>query len=487
MDTNTPALPNFDGIPKKFNEFKTSIKEISNFKVSGVFTDHMVIQRDCPIKIWGFSNKVGMAVTGSFGDETSVTTVTEDNRFVLEFGKRTMSKIPSTIIVKCDEGEAVIKDVLIGDVFIIGGQSNGEHNLSQCIRFSPEVEKNISEKRNIRLFSQTQAGAFAHKEEQLVPQADVLMEEWHWRVSDVQSALGFSAIGYYIADIIEREIDIPIGVIMMCPGGACVRELMPVELANKQGYFDGANVPCGGYYNTMISPFIGLGFAAQIFYQGESEGIWDYMAYNYDNDLKALVDDERERFGFDFPFYNFQLCSYRDECATYFQHLEWVRVKQFDAEKIIDKYKLCVTRDQGSLPEDPDWAHSPHKEIQAIRMADIILADFYHKKELSDVLHPYPVKLERKGNKAIITFESCNKRLLTSDGGKLKGFACVTEAREVVDTDAIIVSENQVEVTVLDDKKYTGISFALSSKAYLEQANLINEKGIPAPAFLLTF
>ena len=86
---NGPALP---------TDKKTTAQQAANwscpdFKVSGVFSSHMVLQREQPIKIWGFSNSPGSQVTGSFMGEMATATVTEDNCWTLTFSERLYEKI----------------------------------------------------------------------------------------------------------------------------------------------------------------------------------------------------------------------------------------------------------------------------------------------------------------------------------------------------------------------------------------------------------
>ena len=83
MIDNAPALP---------TEEKATAKESAawvcpDFKVSGVFSSHMVLQREKPIKIWGFSNTPGSRVAGAFMGETVTATVDEDNRWTLTFSQ----------------------------------------------------------------------------------------------------------------------------------------------------------------------------------------------------------------------------------------------------------------------------------------------------------------------------------------------------------------------------------------------------------------
>ena len=81
IQDQAPALP---------TDEKTTAKEANAwvcpaFKVSGIFSSHMVLQREKPIQIWGFSDTPGSRVAGAFMGETVTATVGDDNRWSLTF------------------------------------------------------------------------------------------------------------------------------------------------------------------------------------------------------------------------------------------------------------------------------------------------------------------------------------------------------------------------------------------------------------------
>ncbi|MBR5601611.1 MAG: hypothetical protein IKW24_03190, partial [Clostridia bacterium] len=300
------------------------------FKVSGVFGSHMVLQRERPIRIWGFSDTPGSVISGEFMGQRVSATVTEDCKWTLTFVPHSAVWEGKQLVIYDDRGHsAVLEDVLVGDVWLIGGQSNAEHNLSSCLDWAPEQWYDKDEP--LRLFAQTRQYAFEHQELCAIPQPDVINPEWGWKLPLEQAAHAFSAIGWFFGKELLRYIDAPVGLIMMAAGGACIRELMPAELAGELGYTTTVAVPLGGFYNSLIHPFVPLQFKGQIFFQGESEGCFPDRAPVYDKELTRFVEDERARFGQDFPFYHVQLSDDRDECFTYFACLDTVRIRQTDA------------------------------------------------------------------------------------------------------------------------------------------------------------
>lgn len=483
LPEDAPALP--QNAQAQAEEETFEAEPLPEWKVSGIFSSHMVLQRERPITVWGWSSHTGAQVTGCWDGETVTTEVDADGRFALTFAARPLSFVPSCMKISSAYGSDAFEDILVGDVWVIGGQSNAELNLAPCLGVTPEIAADLNGDLPIRLFRQTQGGAIACKRFHNTPSRDIIEPEWCWNRPDEENAKRFSALGYYFARLITEKIPVPMGVVMMCAGGACLRELMPQDLANRLGYTTGANVPVAGYFNTLIAPLIGLQFKGQIFFQGESEGIWKEMALSYDTDLAAFVEDERARFGFDFPFYNVQLSSYRDECDAYFKHLYWVRSRQLRAVDIIPRSYMAVARDLGSLPDDPDFAHSPYKYPLAKRVAAQVLAEEYGIGTLEEANAPIPVCAVKDGDTVTVRFSCAGAGLTTPNGDALCGFSFMNEAGEELAAQAAITGPDTVAVTLPEGADAAEVHFAMYNKVYLEEANLCRADGMPVPAFAL--
>ncbi len=464
------------------------------FKVAGIFSSHMVLQREQSIRVWGFSDTPGSRVAGCFMGETVTATVGEDNRFTLTFSPRPYTRDGQIMVISDDRDHAVtFEDILVGDVYLIGGQSNAELNLGPCMVLTPSVEFDGND--NFRLFAQTQAYVAEHKEEFCgTPQPDIINPDWCWKRPDREASLAFSAMGWYMARELQKYIDIPVGLVMMAAGGACLSELLPVELAHGQGYMSGANVPEGGYYNTLIHPLEGLSFRAQIFFQGESEGIWRERAEKYDYELTLLVTDERARFGRQFPFYNVQLSDYREEGEQYFPFLDMIRVRQFDALSLISDSTLTVDMDLGAPADHPDFAHSPRKLELGERLAKLILAKEYGIGRLAEVQspRPYAASLSEDRTKVIVEFTDVDSGLIVSghnpadsNGMEVQGFSLGDYDRRTPAT-ATLFTRHSVVVEVpedIDPAALAHVSYAYTCHITPENADLRGGNNLPAPAF----
>ncbi|MCQ2386471.1 MAG: hypothetical protein MJ078_07350, partial [Clostridia bacterium] len=162
---DTPALPKNGKYSSASTEkVDFSVEKLPDFKVSGCFSSNMVLQREKPINVWGFSNKIGMVVSGTFDGENCMCKVDESGCFELEFAPRPATKKPLEMEIRCPEGSVKFTDILIGDVWFIGGQSNGEHSFGGCVSKTPELADFFNEDKPLRLFRQTQAFAANCKE-----------------------------------------------------------------------------------------------------------------------------------------------------------------------------------------------------------------------------------------------------------------------------------------------------------------------------------
>ena len=471
------ALPTNESNTAKKTECAANVKE---FKVSGVYSSHMVLQRDKEIRIFGFSDTNGSRVCGEFDGETASAAV-ENNRFTLIFGQRKASNTPKTMKIYDDRGhETIFDDILVGDVWFIGGQSNAEMNLRFC--FESDLPKEYADT-DFRLFMQTQYYPYTHQEYCGAPQPDVICPDWRWRLPDKETSLSFSAIGYFTAKTLNEKTGVPIGAVNMSAGGACIKELIPDALADELKYTDGANVCRCGYYNTLIHPFEGVAFKGMVFFQGESEGIWRERAENYDFELMRLVEDERARFGFDFPFYNVQLSSYRSEGKQYFQFLETVRLRQFEALAKIKNSYLTVAMDLGSPYGWGDFAHSPQKKPLCDRLTAQILAAEYGMGDLSDKNPPTPVSAALSDGRVTVKFKDVSGGLKSRNGGaSVNGFSfggfdnIINAAAEITDADT-------VTVTVPDGADTEYLNYAYISEITENNVELIKSNGLPCPAF----
>ncbi len=463
-----------------------------SFKVSGIFSSNMVLQRDMPIEIWGFSDAEGSTVSGSFGADTATTQVTSEGTWKLSFPARAYSKEGKTMTISDDRGnEVVLDDILIGDVWLVGGQSNAELTVSKCLGHLNEDELDIDEPDAIRLFAQKQSYVTGNAEYSLTPQHDVINPNWRWKRTNTSAVHEFSAIGYFFAKEVYEQTDIPQGVIMIAAGGARLSELFPAELAQAQGYTKGGRVCIGGYYNALISPFVGLNCKGMLFFQGESESGVRQEAEKYTQEMTLLIQDERERWGQQFPLYYVQLSEYIVDGASHWKYLDILRINQFNAMQTIPNSTMVVAMDRGAPAGYSDWAHSPYKYDVGLRLAHAALAKVYGVGKADQVSSPMPIEATLSADQKQITVKFKNvadgltilgKTFEASIGQSVAGFSVGNYQTKTAAT-ATIVSHDTVVVAVPNGVSPTCVNYAYFLTVTSENATLYASNDLPAPAF----
>lgn len=477
----------------KISSGKVDISQRPDFKVSSVFSSHMVLQRDTPITVWGFSNTKGSVITGTFDGETATTTVASDGTWTLTFPAHAYTKVGQSMIISDDRGNTTtLEDILIGDVWFIGGQSNAELTVSPCMNYTQGLT--ISADDNIRLFTQTQAYAASQKDACQKPQEDIINPAWCWKRADRSAVMSFSAMGYFFAKEVSKDTDVPQGLIMIAAGGACLSELLPADLARKQGYSVGGNVCIGGYYNTLINPFVGLPCKGMLFFQGESEGGQKALADKYAKEMTLLIQDERTRWGQDFPLYFVQLSNYLTQGSQYFPYHDIVRMQQFKALETIPNSTMVVAMDLGAPANYADWAHSPYKYELGRRLAKVVLAKEYGVGQVSQISSPTPVSATLSADEKTITIKFEN----VADGLKVYGLSPEESIGKTVagfsvgryqrkkDATATITAHDTIVVDVPSGVDETLVNYAYFMLVTTELANLYASNDLPAPAFTLT-
>lgn len=194
-----------------------------------LFQSNMVIQRDKPIGIWGWA-KPGAEVVVSIAGDKKVVKASENRSWKVEFPARQASSRPIEILLKSGEGAVKLENVLVGDVWVIGGQSNMEFPLTKVENGNLEiVSANYPE---VRILTVPQS---AQKERVL---SFPRLHEWSdwsnrhfrkgdWEVCSPEVVGELSAIGYVFARRVHMASQVPIGVVDVSRGGTTVETWTP--------------------------------------------------------------------------------------------------------------------------------------------------------------------------------------------------------------------------------------------------------------------
>lgn len=191
------------------------------FTLAGVWQSEMVVQRNQPITIRG-RGIPGAAVRAAFGGEQQNALVRPDSAWSLGFAARPASATPDSIRLESGPERIVLRDVLVGDVWLCAGQSNMAFPLASD-RYARQTLPNVHNPL-LRLLNYVPALTTyspAYKSAELPHlQPGQFYRPARWQPADSASARLFSAVGYYAGQMIQQETGVPIGLVNVAVGGS---------------------------------------------------------------------------------------------------------------------------------------------------------------------------------------------------------------------------------------------------------------------------
>jgi sialate O-acetylesterase len=194
-------------------------------ELPSIFSDHMVLQRDKPIPIWGWSDE-GQEVKVSFGGNSARAMVGEDGRWQVDLPPMSANAQGRTLTIEGDL-KIVITDVLVGEVWVCSGQSNMEWSVNGAL--NPNEERQAADHPIIRHIKVPKVPSDSHERN----------FDANWQVCSPATAGVFTAVGYYFGRTLKQELDVPIGLINSSWGGTRIEPWMPIEgyrIITNQGF-----------------------------------------------------------------------------------------------------------------------------------------------------------------------------------------------------------------------------------------------------------
>lgn len=439
---------------------------MANVTLPNIFGDNMVLQRNAEVKIWGWASpKEEIKLTTSWDNQEYKVVANNQAQWELKI-KTPEAGGPFTISIK-GYNEVVLKNILIGEVWVCAGQSNMEMSASWGIESGEEEMKNATNP-NIRFFTVPKLTA-------TTPQNNLL---GNWVESTPETMKNFSAIGYFFAKRLREDLkNVPIGLISSNWGGTPAEIWMPEEVVqndpvllenakklNEQEY--GPRQP-GRAYNAMIYPFKGFKIAGTLWYQGES----NVGSLVYDKTLSALITSWRKVWQDEFPFYFVQIAPYKTG-SNNFSNVT-VRNSQRKILNEVPKTGMVLTSDISDTID----IHPKNKKDVGIRLANLALAETY-KVNSNLVNGPLFKNIQIEKNKAIVSFDFADGlhfKNKTSNQFELAG------ADEIYYPAEATIKNNQV---ILSSKKVTNPTKVRFAWGNTIQPDLFNKANLPASCFI---
>ncbi len=430
-----------------------------------IYQDGMVIQRNKPINIRGYGNTEGSVVQVSLGGNIATATVVNGEWSVtlpaMEAAYnqtiRIVESVPNDNVVE-------IKNVNIGEVWVMAGQSNAnlETGYLEDVSEYAELSKAFE---NLRIYSINGVGdSPALEAEQYGAGA------WYTDVTpEIVKDEIVSAIGYVAAAKIAAELgdDVPVAIMHITRGSTKIKTWLDYETlkevspsaADEYDYYrnvvgslpsssHGSNAVGTAIYNSFIAPLKGFSVAGVMWYQGEGDAdgthyaaqnedyiAWateqgTYAPYEEDADncytefFEALEKVFRRDFGNDenLPIYVMQLSPFTHSYTT--EGVYNLKIEQYEMCKDKENTHLVSLATDGPIvgggffnsEYDPDiensnpieqgFVHPTRKSTVGIRVADLILANEYGIKYADVYTNPQPISAVAKNGVLTVTFDT---------------------------------------------------------------------------------
>ncbi|MBA4187515.1 MAG: sialate O-acetylesterase [Planctomycetaceae bacterium] len=499
----------------------------ADVKPHPIFSDNMVLQQGTEVAVFGTAapgEQVNVTLERKTATEASASasgiTADKDGKWAVKLGKQ-KAGTGFTLTIK-GKNTAEFKNVAVGEVWVCSGQSNMEWSVNAGE--TPEKVKEGAKNPNLRLYTVKKRTA-----PRPIDNQDDLSHFTAWVESSPETVGGFSAVAYHFGQKLQKELDVPVGLIHTSWGGTPAQAWTSLEALDadpslkyyaeagraaakaydsydqkaamaayekalekwkidaakakadgkpepKQPAKPGATAPAlgsgtpGVLYNAMIHPLLAFKVKGAIWYQGESNA---GKAFEYRTLFPAMIEDWRKRFGCELPFMLVQLAPFWDGNSEGVRYAE-LRDSQLYTTKKLPKVGMAVITDVG----DEKDIHPKPKGPVGERLALAALGIEYGKK----IVHSGPVFKDAKfdGATATLNFDHVGGGLVAKGDG-LAGFTVAgadgvfVPAKATIKGDSIIVTSDKVEkVTAV---RYGWLNFAKPT------LNLFNKEGLPATPF----
>lgn len=466
----------------------------------------MVLQRDRPIHIWGWSDP-GESVSVTLNGATATGSGDPLGHWSLYLPPQAAGgPFPLTV---AGTNKVTLDDVLVGDVWFASGQSNMEMPLNgfpgSAFVNNAAAEIKDANHPTIRLF-------FVDQKASEYPQDDFSGDP-SWTVCSPETAAKFSAVAYFFGRDLQNKEHVPIGLIDSTwggtPGASWVSldgissnaSLMPVFAARAEMVDQQADVPAmiaaekredaaarssnrslpkhpwhpnpdswapAALFNGMVAPAVPFAMEGVIWYQGESDS-GPARAPLYSKVFPALISDWRThwREG-NFPFLFVQISAFKSNGTE-----TWpiVREAQLRTLSLTDT-AMAVTIDIGN----PDNVHPANKQAVGDRLALAARAIAYG--EHIEYSGPLFRQTSIENGAVRVWFDHVDDGLVAR-GGALEGFEIAGEDHRFVPATARVDGAT----VVVTNPQVTRPEYVRYGWANAPVVNLFNSVGLPASPF----
>lgn len=476
-------------------------------ELAEIFRDHMVLQREVKVCIWG-TGQPGEKIALAFAGQQSEAVADGRGKWRGYFTPMPASADGRSLVVR--GGNTIeVRDVLVGEVWLAGGQSNmGSRMREYEETIGPEFLR--ANYPDFRVFTVNQRAVVSDSPSTA-----------GWTPVTPASVAGISATAYFFGRNLHRHLGVPVGIVVCAWGGTLAENWMsrttllshsetrPIaeryeaiassygseaayqsrlaahrleqERWKEQRKIAGKGAPApkepmgprhfqrpAGLYESMFRPLVPYTFRGIVFYQGESN-VADGRSYQYRYLLPLLVREWRRDLEANLPFLNVQLPVIKGQLND-----EWAEMRESQAVAVraVEGCELAVVLEYGEY----NRLHPHGKEGVGARLAMLALGAVYGEPIVcrGPILSGHRVE----GNRVILEFDETGSGL-EAPGGELKDFTIAGEDGEFVAATAKIVGRT-IEVSTPGMLRPTAVRYGWRN---FFEPSLYNREGFSAGPF----
>lgn len=477
------------------------------------FSNRMVIQRDAPIPVWGHSNP-SSRITIKMAGQVLHTAADKAGQWNASLPTLAAGG-PYQLEVRAADTTILLRDILIGDLWVCAGQSNMRWRVQDATGADLEsIQPPIS---GLRLLDLEGSLEPINKRyplsflQALTPQNYYLPAQW--QVAAGKPAQLFSAVGYFFGKLIHEKTGVPVGMIQTAVGGVPLESYLPLEIIQRDtilyplaqpGWDSHPLYPRwtaerihqnlvaweelsprpepmpahpfapGFLFDAAIRPILPIPVKGILWYQGESNATYTadtgpMPAALNTHKLRLLIQSFREMWHRpDLPFLMVQLPAIQRDWEL-FRDIQ----RQIAAES--PATGLAITLDLGHATD----VHPRDKQPVAERLARLALHRVYHLPVLSE--GPRLQRYEVKDNRILLYFEPSESPLSTRNGLPLEGFYIAGENQLFVEARTEWLNQNTIACWHPTISQPAAVRYAWED--FPSRANLMNKAGLPAAPF----
>ncbi|WP_448822435.1 GDSL-type esterase/lipase family protein [Capnocytophaga sp.] len=460
-----------------------------------IYSDNMVLQHGQSLPLHGIAN-AGTKITVTIGSQQLNTTADSNGKWQVTLAPLA-AKETYTLQITAGKEKRIFKNVVAGEVWLCSGQSNMEFEMFQASTGERDIPQ--AENPNIRLFDMEARWRTDNANAWELSALDSINQLQYykpaqWEVCSPKTVRAFSAVAYYFGRRLQKELNMPIGLICNAVGGSpteawidrhtleyefprilnnwrendfimdWVRQRAGENIAKATDKLQRHPYEPAYLFEAGILPLAKYPIKGVIWYQGESN------AHNKDAHSKLfplLVKSWRNEFGYShLPFYYVQLSSINRPSWG------WFRESQCRLMKVVPHSGMAVSYDCGH----PTDVHPKNKQPIGERLAQWALGDTYGKKVLPS--GPLFRSATFNGKVATVTFDYA-QGMHSADGKTLRGFELSNGNGIFYPATAEVVGE-EVKVTSEEVSNPKAVRYGFSP---VTDGNLVNEANLPASTF----